>query len=284
MNLAGIVAGVRRLCGSGLVSHSYKKKLSLEGIRRILLSLSTVQPLLRLLLRPRQEKHIHQHESHKQHLPSSLTFDGSTRMVIEGHEVGTLPRPPPQGCRCLLSSVAPPRDLLRSVSRMPHPAVHIQIRARLTGTVQFQCPNCSNLNCRRRSTIDWRRGRVYCTRCFREYTVGLVFEPQKRCDPPQSGWFASVFAGWTANFLDGLPPGHAITARPVGTAWWICPFEHCKAFNRSQIDWGTGKVACSRCEACYYVSAVLYRVPGRSKRAPLDWSLPTEASYVPIPR
>lgn len=147
----------------------------------------------------------------------------------------------------------------------------IEIQARPLGRIQWICPNCTHFNANTHGMIDWRSGRVDCSRCRRVFTVGIAFFSAQQDVPPYNGFYCDIPAGWTTHLVDHFPLGRFNSGRIVGSLAWICPNRH---LSKVQIDWDTGKISCPKCDSCYYVSLILYRLKCRSRRTPLDWVLP----------
>jgi hypothetical protein len=149
----------------------------------------------------------------------------------------------------------------------------VQIFARITGSLQWLCPNCYELYKKRQ--VNYRTTKLKCERCERTYRLGLLFQAELEVGriPPFNALSArQPYSPRVHNGLEQLPPGaQPHMARLVGMVEWRCP--RCATNQKGHPEFHTCGIVCERCEKVWYVRPIIY-LPHKYYRTPVDWILP----------
>lgn len=151
------------------------------------------------------------------------------------------------------------------------PLPDVQLYARILGSIQYQCPDCGNLNSNSKET--WRRAKTRCKRCKHRFRVGVGFTAYEG----PLATYLGPFRGHLVNKIepDILETASYIPGRIVGTLEYVCP--RCDTPRSTKLAWDRPCVTC--CEM-FYVRLLLYK-PSKDPTAitcPLDWSVPYVAT------
>ena len=148
----------------------------------------------------------------------------------------------------------------------PAPIPDPEVRAHPRGSLQFECPSCSNLHSQDQGF--WRTAQIRCRRvgCQHRFRVGLGFtteQPKHRC----------LFVGaWKLNIANKInPQGTPLAGRIFGPIDWTC--LSCNTTQTTRLEFKLGSISCEACTVTWFIQLLIYTPLGSKNICPYDWTV-----------